>query len=130
MSISKQEQSGEYISIKQIWLAQINRCNESLSNYALKVHQGDEESGMRAAVASVGVLIINLIDFGDAPIKTEYLKWRNENKKTFEKLYPIAIARMKLEKIIQILNKYQMLHDSLPKGYSNVTLEGVKEAKK
>ena len=129
MPISEQEGSGEYISIKQVWLRQLDRCNESLSNFALKTFQGDTEPAIRAAVSSVGVLVINLIDFGDAPIKTEYLKWRNENKKTFKELYPIAIAQVKLEKIIEILNKYQMLHDSLPRGYSNVILEGVKEVK-
>lgn len=130
MPISEQEASGEFISIKRVWLRQLDRCNESLSNYSLKTHQGDEETGLRAAVASVGVLIINLIDFGDAPIKTEYLQWRDENKKTFENKYPLAIAQMKLEKIIEILNKYQMLHDSLPRGYSNVVLESVKEVEK
>ena len=129
MSISEQEASGEFISIKRVWLRQLDRCNEALSNYSLKVHQGDEESGVRAAIASVGVLIINLVDYGDAPIKTEFLKWRAENKETFEKRYQIAIAQLKLEKIIEILNKYQMLHDSLPHGYSNVVLEGVKDVK-
>lgn len=129
MPISEQEPGlGEYISIKQVWLRQLDRCNEALSNYSLKTHQGDEESGVRAAIASVGVLIINLIDYGDAPIKSEFVEWQDENKKTFENLYPISKAQLKLEKIIQILNKYQMLHDSLPRGYSNVVLEGVKEA--
>ena len=129
MPISEQEAAGEFISIKRVWLRQLDRCNEALSNYSLKVRQGDEESGVRAAIASVGVLIINLIDFGDAPIKSEFLKWRTENKKTFENKYQIIIAQMKLEKIIEILNKYQMLHDSLPRGYSNVVLEGIKEVK-
>lgn len=129
MPISERDGAGEFLSIKQVWLRCIITCNEALSNYSLKVYQGDEETGVRAAVASVGVLIINLVDFGDALIKTEYLKWRDENIKTFERKYPLQLAQMKLEKIIEILNKYQMLHDSLPRGYSNVTLEGVKEEK-
>jgi len=127
MSISEQEGASDYISIRQVWLRQLDRCNEALSNYALKTRDGDEETGVRAAAAAVGTFILNLIDYGDAPIKTEYLEWRD--KKNFKGLYQIAIAQMKLEKIIEILNKYQMLHDSLPRGYSNVTLEGVKEVK-
>ena len=130
MPISNQEGAGEYISIKQVWLRQLDRCNEALSNYSLKAHQGDEETGVRAAIASVGVLVINLIDYGDAPIKSDYLKWREGHKKTLNEINPFGQAHRKLEAIIEILNKYQMLHDSLPKGYSNVILEGVKEVKK
>jgi len=126
MPISKQEGAGEYISIKQIWLKQIDRCNDALSNYALKGHQEDE-GGLRAAISSVEVLIINLVDYGDAPLKTEYVKWWNSHRNDIKDNYPMAISKMKLGKIIEILNKYQMLHDSLPRGYSNVTLEGVKE---
>lgn len=130
MPISEQEGAGEFISIKRVWLRQLDRCNEALSNYPLKLHHDDDSSGIRAAISSVGVLIINLIDFGDAPIKSDYLKWRDENIKTFDGKHQITIAQMKLEQIIEILNKYQMLHDSLPRGYSNVILEGVKEAEK
>ena len=73
MPISEQEGAGDFISIKQIWLRQIDRCNELLSNYTLK--GSDNESGYNAAIASVNVLIINLVDYGDAPIKTEYNVW-------------------------------------------------------
>ena len=125
MVISEQEGAGEYISIKQVWLAQINRCNEAISNYALK-DKGDKE-GIFAASSSVDVLVINLVDYGDCPIRTEFKQWWKEKYKSFEvEQNPLHIAELKLEKIIEILNKYQMLHDSLPRGYTNVTMEGVK----
>ena len=127
MSIEQQEAAGEFISIKQIWLAQINRCNEALSNYNLKLREDDEFASMKAAIASVDVLVLNLIDYGDAPIKTEFNRWFQDNEHRFEGKALISIAKWKLEKIIDILNKYQMLHDSLPRGYSNVILESIEE---
>lgn len=125
MGISEQEGAEDFISIKQVWLKQIDRCNEILSNYVLK---GDtySQTGELAAVSSVGVLILNLIDYGDAPIKTEYKKWYTDNRAKFRNYNAIDTASTKLEKIIAILNKYQMLHDALPRGYTNVILEGVK----
>ena len=125
MSISQQEGAGEFISIKQIWLSQINRCNEALTNYVLKAKHDDDLAGMKAAISSVEVLILNLINFGDAPIKDEFQQWWKDNHHKFNGKYEITIAKAKLERIIDILNKYQMLHDSLPRGYSNVTMEGI-----
>lgn len=129
MAISEREQAGEFISIKQIWLAQINRCNESLSNYALK-NSETNSSGTRAAISSVNILVLNLINFGDAPLKDDFDRWKEGAKDKFPKMSGLAIAKLKLEKIIGIMNKYQLLCDSLPRGYSNVILEGVKEVNK
>lgn len=125
MTISEQEAAEDFISIKQIWLKQIDRCNELLSNYILKGgHGGYNDEGAIAAISSVNVLIRNLIDYGDAPIKTEFHKWLEKSNASFKGKSGLTIAGMQLEKIIDILNKYQMLHDSLPRGYTNVTMEG------
>ena len=129
MPISEQEGAGDFISIKQIWLRQIDRCNELLSNYTLK--GSDNESGYNAAIASVNVLIINLVDYGDAPIKTEYNVWEKtwykEHESELDNISALTFARKKFGTVIKILNKYQMLHDALPRGYTNVVMEGVKE---
>lgn len=125
MSISEQEAAGDFISIKQIWLRQIDRCNELLTNYNLKGQYS--ESGVTAAISSVHVLIMNLVDYGDSPLKSEFNEWLESNKSKLKEESRFAVANLKFEKVILILNKYQMLHDSLPRGYTNVVMEGVKK---
>ena len=129
MPISEQEAAGDFISIKQVWLKQIDRCNELLSNHSLKGGSYDE-AGLHAAISSVNVLIMNLVDYGDAPIKTEYKTWKEKHKPELNEHNAFYGANLKFEAVIKILNKYQMLHDALPRGYTNVVMEGVKEVKK
>ena len=128
MPIAEREGAGDFISIKQIWLKQIALCNDLFSTYPLK--DSHDDLGQRAAIAAVGVLKINLIDYGDAPIKTEFLEWEQAHTNDRERNHSLGYAKLEFGAIIQILNKYQMLHDSLPRGYTNVTMESIKEVKK
>ena len=123
----------EFVSIRQIWLNNINRCCEAIANRA-KPDVSPEgnwvEIGQRTVVYSVLALNYSLVDYGEAKIKTEidrYLKEIvNPKIKQSNNWSGNAEVHQKFfEKIIQVLNKYGMLFESQPKGYSNVEMESV-----
>ena len=130
MVISEQEGSGEFISIKKIWLKQIDRINEVSSNWMLKGDRADQSVGIHAFNSAVDTLAASIVDYGDAPLRSEYLEWLAKESDWMKEHNTISRARHKYKAIIYILNKYQMLHDSLPRGYSNVKMESVSEVVK
>lgn len=123
--IEKKDLPHEYISIRQVWLRQINRCNEAISHrFMMDVKDMNEgKSGGQAVVESIIALYINLIDYGEATIKSDVESWK-ENVMSKRKHPNSFVSYRKLfEYIIQTLNKYGMLFESQPKGYSNVEMK-------
>ena len=168
--LENKELPSEYVSIRQVWLQNITRCSEAISNRAKPdaSHEASwQEVGNRTVVYTVNSLYHSLVDFGEATIRTDvkkyfeekyipernhiwklwkgnitwdYVKerypelqsWAIENKvKELQKNKPSADhcwrasadEAIKLyDFIIQVLNKYGMLFESQPKGYSNVQM--------
>ena len=131
--IESKELPNEFVSIRQVWLKQIDRCNDALcKRYMLDVKdERTEHTGQQLVVESVNALWINLIDFGEATIKSDVNAWMKKSReaarkveetqrltvyKSYEKLF---------EFIILTLNKYGMLFDSQPKGFSNVEMKSI-----
>jgi len=131
MTIDSKEIPGEYVSIRQVWLQNITRCSDAISNRAKPdaSYQADwVEVGNRTVIHTVKNLHYSLIDYGEALIKSEVdaykkefiIPWLKENKHIgavadiYEKLFA---------KIIEVLNKYGMLFEKQPEGYTNVVME-------
>ena len=125
--IESKELPQEFVSIRQVWLKQIDRCNDALcKRYMMDVKdERTDNIGKQTVLESINALRLNLVDYGEATIKSDVTAWlRIQNKmkheggvlKYYEKLFSF---------IIQTLNKYGMLFDSQPKGFSNVEMHSV-----
>ena len=130
--IESKELPQEFVSIRQVWLRQIDRCNEAFSKrYMTDVtNQYTDNIGQQTVAECVLALKSNLIDFGEATIKSDVDAWKKERwteRKSREPLTIIKTYTQMFEFIIQTLNKYGMLFDSSPKGFSNVEMHSVKD---
>lgn len=76
-------------------------------------------------IESINALRLNLIDYGEATIKSDVDAWVKKRKeverketilKSYEKLFGF---------IILTLNRYGMLFDTQPRGFSNVEMKSV-----
>jgi hypothetical protein len=131
--IENKEIPSEYVSIRQVWLQNITRCSEAISNKA-KPDASDEAEwqkiGNRTVANSVKTLYYTLIDYGEAIIKTEVENYKknviDEKLKDGDSWQKVAnIYEGFFEKIIEVLNKYGMLFEKQPEGYSNVEMSTV-----
>ena len=173
--IENKEIPGEYVSIRQVWLQNITRCSEAISNKAKPdiSDQGEwQEIGNRTVVHTIGALFHSLVDYGEATVRTDTRKYYKEKivpeinhiwklwegnitRDYVKEKYPeiensweidSKVKELKEKKpsaqrcwrehadisiqlydfIIQVLNKYGMLFETQPKGYSNVAMEVIK----
>jgi hypothetical protein len=127
----------EFVSIRQVWLRQINRCTEAITNryktdISVRGGYADVSNvGSETLVESIMTLYHTLVDYGEATIKSDVAKWiddhteRNIKDKKFKDR--THYFRKMFEFIIETLNKYGMLFDSTPKGYSNTIMKSVEK---
>jgi hypothetical protein len=131
--IEPKEIPSEYVSIRQVWLRNVNRCCEAISNRAKpdgSETAGFHEVGNRTVVHTIRAFYYTLVDYGEALVKTDVdeflydvIEPQLENIKSWEK--SARIHQRLFEKIIEVLNKYGMLFETQPKGYSNVEMSSV-----
>lgn len=119
----------EFVSIRQVWLKQINRVTEAITHrYMTDVRDPyNVKTGEETMIESVIALYNTLVDFGEATIRSDVAEWveehRNDaNQKKDSRVYHF---RKMFEFIIATLNKYGMLFDSTPQGYSNTIMKSV-----
>jgi hypothetical protein len=130
--IENKDLPNEFVSIRQVWILQINRCTEAISNrYKTDIsvrggYADVSDVGVATVIESVISLYHILVDYGEATIKSEVKQILDEfqAKEDYNenKLY---YYRKIFEFIIQTLNKYGMLFDSTPKGYSNTVMKSL-----
>ncbi|UCF12931.1 MAG: hypothetical protein JSW06_01405 [Thermoplasmatales archaeon] len=84
-----------------------------------------ESSGSQMVVESVVALYTNLIDYGEATIKSDVDAWKSNVMSKMKDTSSFVSYRKLFEFIIQTLNKYGMLFESQPRGYSNVEMKSV-----
>lgn len=120
----------EFISIRNVWLKQINRCSEAISlRYKLDMtvtNGAVQNVGDKFVQESVLSLYFLLVDYGEATVKTEVKERLNElrSKEDFSKNAVLYYQRL-FEFIIEVMNKYNLLFESNPKGYSNTIMKSV-----
>ena len=84
-----------------------------------------------AVADSIKGLYYTLVDYGEARVKTDvdkvFKEWCTEQfeVKKIKSLPVPTIEKKRFQIIIQVLNKYGMLFDTQPKGYSNVSMKSV-----
>ena len=129
--IEDKELPVEYVNIRQAWIKAINRVAEAIAyRYKQDVHDPEELSriGQQTVIESIVALKVLLVDYGEAPIKTEVEAWHEAHRSEMENAdsFKLHIIYMRwFEFMIQTLNKYGMLFESQPKGYSNVEMKSV-----
>jgi len=121
--IENKELPKEFVSIRQIWLKQIDRCTEAISHETMKNRQDErgENMGTASVIESILALQYTLVDYGEAAIRSDLRAWINDNPGSND----ISRAKRKLEFIIDCLNKYGMLFESSPEGYSNTEMKSL-----
>lgn len=125
--IEPKEIPKDYVNIRQVWLKQIDRCAEAISHRFMKdtMDQYTDRSGLETVVESVIALEALLIDYGEATIKTDVNNWLKENKEGECGMSRYKFYRALFHYIVETLNKYGMLFESQPKGYSNVEMKSI-----
>ena len=128
--IENKDTPQDYVSIRQVWLMQINRCTEALTNrYRVDVtvdgsYRNIDNVGQITVIESVLSLYYSLVDFGQATLKTEAKqKLKEMEKQSDYRENRIYYFKQLFEFILETLNKYGMLFESQPQGYSNVEME-------
>jgi len=128
--IDNKELPQEYVSIRQVWLKQITRCSEAISmryKNDMTITNGVVQNvGDRFVEESVLSLYFLLVDYGEATIKSEVEQrlFDLKSNEDFSKNAVLYYQRL-FEYIIEVLNKYGMLFESNPKGYSNTVMKSV-----
>ena len=124
----------DYVSIRQVWLMQINRCTEALSSrYKVDItvdgsYRDVGDVGRITAIESILTLYHSLVDFGDAPIKTETKqKLKEMEKQSDYRENRIYYFKQLFEFMLERLNRYGLLFENSPLGYSNVEMRSIKK---
>jgi hypothetical protein len=136
----------EFVSIRQIWLKRIDDCGRAIGQIANlesgSLMKDDLIAGARTVVHTVHALFYSLCDYGEALVKTDVQKYVDEvynpkRKELWDKSKEERVdmhnrwwshsrlAERLYEHIIEVLNKYGMLFESTPRGYSNVEIRSV-----
>ena len=129
--IENKEIPKEYISIRQVWLQQINRCLEAMTNQDMKDDHSHGFAGDSAVVDGIRGLYYTLVDYGEAKVKSDvdykFKRWKKEQfeLRKDEKILVSDVEKQRFQIIIQVLNKYGMLFESQPSGFSNVEIKSV-----
>jgi len=130
--ITDKDAPSEIINIRQVWLKSVNRIAEAIA-YRFNRDVNDqytEHSGGQTVVESVMALYYLLVDYGEAPIKTEVKEWYDKKLASKQENINSYYNQMKFhqrwfEYMVLTLNKYDMLFESQPKGYTNVEMMSV-----
>ncbi len=127
--IESKELPSEYISIRQAWIKAINRVAEAIA-FRYKNDVADhysERSGVETVVESIIALKCILVDYGEATVLSDVMEWHDINGDKMKKgdMNRMMFYRRWFEYMVQTLNKYGMLFDSQPKGFSNVEMKSV-----
>ena len=126
--IENKQIPSEVINIRQAWIRAINRVAEAIAyRYKRDVFdQYSKQSGIQTVVESIMALYCLLVDYGEAPVKTEVDNWYDKHREEIKKssgFDRMTWYREWFEYMVKTLNKYGMLFESQPKGYSNVEMK-------
>jgi hypothetical protein len=121
----------EVIHIRQAWIKAINRVAEAIA-YRYKRDVNDQyrgKSGIETVVETVIALKCILVDYGEATVASDVIEWHNKNIDTMKKgdMNRMSFYRKWFEYMVQTLNRYGMLFDSQPKGYTNTEMRSIHE---
>jgi hypothetical protein len=93
------------------------------------VDQVEELAGTETVIESIIALQRLLVDYWEALVRTDVLRWQQEHDADFnEKVTPYSkmqVFRCWFEYMVQRMNKYGLLFDAMPRGYSNVEMKSV-----
>jgi hypothetical protein len=125
----------EIVHIRQAWIKAINRIAEAIAyRYKNDItidgnYDNVTNAGTLLVIESVTALYFMLVDYGEAPIKTEASEWHKKNIENVDfknaEFKRMMHYRRWFEFMVETLNKYGMLFDAQPKGYSNVEMKSV-----
>ena len=122
----------DVIRIQQAWIKAINRVAEAQA-YRYRtdnIDQISQRAGSQTVIESVIALYSILVDYGEATVRSDVMRWRDEHEAEFNakvsEMKKMGVYRRWFEFMVQTMNKYGLLFDSMPRGYSNVEMRSVK----
>ena len=129
--IERKDIPDDVIRFQQAWIKAINRVAESLA-YRFRTDNMDQVSqisGTETVIESIIAFQCLLVDYGEALVLSDVTRWRKEHEEEFkkkasnyEKMY---VYRRWFEFMIETLNKYGLLFDTMPRGFSNVEMKSI-----
>lgn len=117
----------DVVRIQQVWIKAINRVAESIA-YCSKIDTMDEKegrSGTATVIESVLALSCLLVDYGEARVRSDIMQWRKEHTEDFKASNRETMYRHWFEYMLDRLNYYGLLFDTVPKGYSNTEMKSI-----
>jgi hypothetical protein len=93
------------------------------------MNQVSQISGTETVIESIIAFQCLLVDYGEALVLSDVTRWQEEHSDEFKErgsnLKKMAVYRRWFEFMIETLNKYGLLFDTMPRGYSNVEMKSV-----
>jgi hypothetical protein len=121
----------DVMMIQQAWIKAINRVAEALA-YRFKTDNIDKDaqlSGTETVIESIIAFNCLLVDYGEALVRTDVMRWQKEHDAEFKakvsNYQKMTIYRKWFEFMIETLNKYGLLFNTVPRGYSNVEMKSI-----
>ena len=121
----------DVIRIQQAWIKAINRVAEALAfRYRTdNMDQISQRAGSETVIESIIALSALLVDYGEAQVRTDVMRWQQEHiaefKEKCSEMKKMQVYRIWFEYMVQTMNKYGLLFDSMPRGYSNVEMVSI-----
>jgi len=86
-------------------------------------------SGTETVIESIIALQCLLVDYGEALVRTDVMRWQQEHDAEFKEkvsnFRKMVVYFRWFEFMIETLNKYGLLFDTIPRGYNNVEMKSV-----
>lgn len=130
--IESKQSKDNIINIQQVWMKAIDRVAESLSKrYMMDVNDPMREgnTGQLMVIESIIAFRCLLVDYGEAVVRSDVDRWRDEHEKELkdrdDHMGRMMWYRNWFDYMIKTLNRYGLLFETMPKGYSNVEIKSV-----
>ena len=77
MLIENKDLPNEFVSIRQVWLQQINRVTESITHRYMQDSNKEhfDKVGIETVIESVVALHLTLVDYGEATVQSDVTNW-------------------------------------------------------
>lgn len=85
--------------------------------------------GSQTVIESIIALSALLVDYGEATVRSDVMQWQQEHiaefKEKCSEMKKMHLYSRWFEFMVQTMNKYGLLFDTMPKGYSNVEMTSI-----
>ena len=128
----EKESKDNILNIQMAWMKAIDRVAEALSRrYMTDINDPMREghTGQVVAIETIIAFRCLLVDYGECHVRSDVDRWRDEHEQDLKNrddgLDRMIWYRNWFDYMIKTLNKYGLLFETMPKGYSNVEMKSI-----